>query len=122
MAITSSEIESNALQISGLRDVTELHIDHVGQKHRFRYSVPGGMNLSNRMNARIQGIEALIKRREINAAVNAVMRGFDPTLYWATWLEVKPALLRRKNKKVAEYTKVSNQIQNINDKLDEIGD
>lgn len=95
MAITSSEITEDVVQVDGRRHVCERHVDHAGLIHFIRYMAEAAANISEIMAARVASIEAELKERELRRAIRAALEdgpAVQPTLNWSTNTEFGLAL------------------------------
>lgn len=95
MAIVSSTIVEDAAQRDGRRHITERHVDHAGLIHFVRYIAERLANVSEAMAARVASIEAEMKSRELERAIQrALLDGpaIQPNLNWSTNTEFGLAL------------------------------
>ena len=97
MGIVSSIITENLIQKDGRRDITEVHIDHLGIKHFVRWTaINSATDINALMILRIPSLWENLIEQDINDAISQVQGGADPravTLKYATAQQAVKALL-----------------------------
>jgi len=79
MAIVSSEIIEDQVQIDGRRSVCEKHVDHTGKEFFCRYRAPSDLDVSKTMLGRVSEIEQYSVDRELRDILDMAEAGEDIT-------------------------------------------